>query len=423
MAKARPDRIRLTLWDDTSRSTPITLPARRMWPVGLVFAVFFLIFASAAGSVVAGMSVQKVRGVFDLLFWLFHAFWLLGWSVGVFVLGALTVLFLFYREGARIQDGRLVHVPQLGPLKIVCEYDLGRLSEIRMEPAKHEGKVRIRFDYGGGTNGLGDAMPRSEAEAIVATIRRAAGEASPGGSAARETRSAQAAAQRAQTVAEDAGAARQPIQVSADGARISAPIVALMTANVLPLVGVAAFGWNLADVMVLYWAESAVIALYTVLKICVVGKLAALAAVPFFVGHFGGFMAVHFLFVYGFFVRGFEAVSSEPAAIDGLLAIFVPLWPALLGFAVSHGASFVANFVRGGEYHGVSVSEVMAAPYKRIVVMHLTIIFGGWLVMAVKTPTAALVLLVLIKTCADLRAHAKEHAKLRLLSLQPCPVR
>ena len=420
MAKARPDRIRLTLWDDKSGSTPIALPARRTWPIGIVFAIFFAIFASAAGSVVAGMSAHTVRGVFDLMFWLFNAFWLLGWSVGVFILGALTLLFLFYRESARIQGGRLVHVPQLGPLKIVCEYELARVSDIRIEPAKHEDKVRIRFDYGGGTNGLGDAMPRSEAEKILATLRTAAGDAAP--RARREPRTADDLPP-AQNAPAEPRAARQPIAASPGDARIFAPAVALVAANVLPLIGVGAFGWSLADVMVLYWAESAVIAFYTVLKICIVGKLGALAAVPFFVGHFGGFMAVHFLFVYGFFVRGFEALSAEPSAVDGLLAIFVPLWPALLGFAVSHGASFVANFVRGGEYNGLTVSEVMAAPYKRIVVMHLTIIFGGWLVMAFGTPVAALVLLVLIKTGADLRAHTKEHSKFRLRPLQPCPAR
>src|SRR5687767_2511914 len=162
MAKARPERIRFTLRDDSGGSTPIALPARRMWPLGLVFALFFLMAASAAGTVVGGMSAHTVRGVFDLMFWLFHAFWLLGWSVGVLILGALALLFLFYRESARVERGHLVYVPQLGPVKVVCEYDLARISDVRNEPAKHADKVRIRFDYRGATTGLGDAMLPSE---------------------------------------------------------------------------------------------------------------------------------------------------------------------------------------------------------------------------------------------------------------------
>jgi hypothetical protein len=42
--------------------------------------------------------------------------------------------------------------------------------------------------------------------------------------------------------------------------------------------------------------------------------------------------------------------------------------------------------------------------------MHLTVIFGGWLVMLLKSALPALVLLVVLKTAADLRAHLKEHA-------------
>src|SRR5947207_8973953 len=88
--------------------------------------------------------------------------------------------------------------------------------------------------------------------------------------------------------------------------------LALIAANLVPLGGVLFFGWDLASVIILYWAESAVIGFYTALKIAVVGKFAALFAVPFFVGHFGGFMALHFLLIYNFFVRGLSPAAAEP---------------------------------------------------------------------------------------------------------------
>jgi hypothetical protein len=196
---------------------------------------------------------------------------------------------------------------------------------------------------------------------------------------------------------------------SATGARVSVSQLVLIAANVLPLVGVLLLSWNLSSVMVLYWAESAVIAFYTVLKMFVVGKWVAPFAGVFFVGHFGGFMAAHFLFVYSLFVRGVDAAGPEPAVRDALIGIFGPLWPALIALVVSHGVSFVANFLGEREYEGATVSELMVAPYKRIMVMHLTVILGGWLVIALKTPMAALVLLVVLKTAVDFRAHAREH--------------
>jgi hypothetical protein len=180
------------------------------------------------------------------------------------------------------------------------------------------------------------------------------------------------------------------------------------------------FGWNLSHVMVLYWAESAVIAFYTVLKMFVVGKWLAPFAGMFFVGHFGGFMAAHFFFVYGFFVRGVDASGPEPAVRDALLGIFGPLWPALIALVVSHGVSFAVNFLGQREYEGTTLSDLMLTPYRRIVVMHLTVIFGGWLVMLLETPMPALIMLVLLKTAADFRAHASERTA-TMNKLEPSP--
>ena len=51
----------------------------------------------------------------------------------------------------------------------------------------------------------------------------------------------------------------------------------------------------------------------------------------------------------------------------------------------------------------------MTAPYNRIMVMHLTLIFGGWIILLIGMPIGALVVLVLLKTAVDLQAHRKEH--------------
>jgi hypothetical protein len=415
MPLARPDRMRLTLHDEAAASTRLELPARRLWPIGLVVAVFFAVFAAIDWMQIAKISSHSVRGVSDLMFVLFEAFWVLGWSVGVIVLGALTVLLLCYRESARIRDGRLIHVPQLGPLRIVCEYDLSRLHNLRLDSSDRGNSVRIRFDYDGRSAGIGDWMPRSQAESLIESIT----------TSARQNAAKPFARNEADMLHEDApGIGTQPVELSPAGlrrsypadlkpgdSRMSASGLALIAANLLPLIGVLLFGWNISNVMVLYWAESAVIAAYTVVKMFVVGKWLAPLAVMFFIGHFGGFMAGHFLFVYGFFVRGVGTTGAEPAAREALLGIFVPLWPALAALVVSHGVSFFVNFMGNREYEGTTLSELMSAPYKRVVVMHLTVILGGMLVLVLKTPLLALVVLVLLKTLADWRAHASEHTQ------------
>jgi hypothetical protein len=78
----------------------------------------------------------------------------------------------------------------------------------------------------------------------------------------------------------------------------------------------------------------------------------------------------------------------------------------------SHGFSFFHNYLGGGEYQRVFLPQLMFRPYGRIVVLHLTVLLGGFLVMALGAPVAAIVLLVGLKTAIDLGAHLRERVKL-----------
>jgi hypothetical protein len=398
MAKTWPKHIRFALRNNATGATPLELPKRRMWPAGIVLGVFFAAFAAAEAAMIVKASSHQVRGVFDLMMFLFDVFWILGWSIGVLILGGLTVLFLLYREAAWLQGRHLVHVPQLGPLKIICRYELEGIRNLRIEPTKSGDAARIRFDYDGRTSKIGDSMPRDRAAALVEQIQRAGVDT--------ESVDPPDSKPIASALSEPARKPARPRPTRDD----TASRVALIAANLLPLAGVLLFGWNLAAVMVLYWAESAVIGFYTMLKLCVVGKLGAVFGVPFFLGHFGGFMAAHFAFVYGLFIHGGGTALPDVGAFAELREIFLPLWPALVGLLVSHGISFFVNFIGEREHEAHSMSELMSVPYKRLVVMHVTVILGGWIVLALGTPSPALLVLIAMKIFVDLRAHRREHA-------------
>jgi len=66
------------------------------------------------------------------------------------------------------------------------------------------------------------------------------------------------------------------------------------------------------------------------------------------------------------------------------------------------------NFLGRREHRGLTLAGLMAAPYKRVMVMQFTLIFGGWVVMLLHDPRAALVLLVLLKIGTDFYAHRRE---------------
>ena len=185
--------------------------------------------------------------------------------------------------------------------------------------------------------------------------------------------------------------------------------LALIAANLVPVAGVLLYGWELAAIMVLFWAESAVIGFYTVLKMAIVGKWAALFPVPFFIAHYGAFMTVHFLFLYEMFVRGPVSGKPEPGAWEVLAGLLVPLLPALTALFISHGISFAVNFIARREFEGETVSALMGVPYRRIMMMQVTIIFGGWILMALHTPTPALLLLIVLKLATDMYSHSREH--------------
>jgi hypothetical protein len=174
------------------------------------------------------------------------------------------------------------------------------------------------------------------------------------------------------------------------------PLVALIAANLVPLVGVVAFGWDLGLILLLFWGESVIVFAFSILKMARAAGLAAFALVPFFLVHAGMFMGGHLVFLLALFV-------GDPRPLLSQLAL------PLAVLALSHGVSFVVNALRGGE-RLAKATDAMSGFYARIVVMHLAIIFGGFAVMALGSPAWALALLVVLKIGVDAAAHVRERA-------------
>src|SRR5207237_480354 len=113
--------------------------------------------------------------------------------------------------------------------------------------------------------------------------------------------------------------------------------------NLVSLACVLFIHWDLPSFMLLFCAESAIIGFYTVLKIAVIGKWLALAAAPFFAAHFRGFMVMHFLFIYEFFVRGIHATGPQPLVAEALRGVVAPLWPSLAPLFSSHQSAVIGR--------------------------------------------------------------------------------
>src|SRR4030095_1839255 len=93
---------------------------------------------------------------------------------------------------------------------------------------------------------------------------------------------------------------------------------------------------------------------------------------------------------------------------DLIRALFRRTWSAGIGLVVSHGISFVVNFLGNGEYRHTTVNEQIAAPWKRVLIMHATTLVGAWSVMLFDAPVGALVMLAVLKIVVDLHGHLRE---------------
>lgn len=389
--------IRFSLWNNSTGGTRLILPRRKnMIAPAVIVGGMFVAFAAILVSQASKLDLQHMGTVFQMMSSLFELFWLIGWSVGVMVLGLLTLFLLFARETAWLDGGKLHHAIHIGPVGGVVAYDLAILQNLEVEPDDRSGQAYLRFDCGGRRRTLGDLMPRIVAEQNANTLRAAMGPVAMKPDADIST-----------TKLTQPPEIIPPIDVTQRKRPLTSTLT-LVAANMLPLLGVLYGGWTLSDVLVLFWAESAVIGFYTLLKIAVVAKWWAIFPGLFFTGHFGGFMAIHFLFLYEIFLRGFHATTPEPGALEAIMPLFTELRPALLALFVSHGVSFALNFIGQREYQGAKVQDVMRAPYPRIVVMQFTIILGGFVATVMSDPLPVLVLLIALKIMADLKAHNAE---------------
>ena len=193
-------------------------------------------------------------------------------------------------------------------------------------------------------------------------------------------------------------------------------LLALGLANALPIAGVLLLGWKVFPLVLLYWLENVVVGGFNVGKLLLaqpqepaypVGKL---FLIPFFIFHFGMFTLLHGVFVFALFgaktLPRFDSLAELPAAIRAY-----HLGWGVLALVVSHGLSFYWNYFENGEYRRASLPILMMQPYARLVVLHLAVLFGGWIVLTLGSPLLALLVLVALKTAADVRAHQAERHK------------
>lgn len=211
-------------------------------------------------------------------------------------------------------------------------------------------------------------------------------------------------------------------------------LIGLVVANLLPLVLCLTLGWNIGSLVVFYWCENIVVGLFAILRIFMaqpdvpgkrvkgrssqVGKVAErIFIAAFFTVHFFGFCFVHVIFLMIALSLGAEngmqdvgnSLFEENFLVSISKAIPAGGFLSIMALIVSHGISFYRNYVLSGEYLTATTSDEMFRPYKRIVMLHVCIIAGIFLVAIFGSPKILVILFVLAKTGLDAIVHSFSH--------------
>jgi hypothetical protein len=210
----------------------------------------------------------------------------------------------------------------------------------------------------------------------------------------------------------------------------SASAITLIIANLIPVMGVLFFGWDLFSIMLLYWFETAIIGFFIILKLIVsaflnnntlkiknktlagpASKIMVFFIIIFLMFHSSGFMFGHIIFIFVLF-GPHNLLLSQPfsvTTINFILGILGKVFIGALMLFFSHGYSFFHNFIERKEYNSTNTGSTIGFLYGRIILMHIVLIASGLFVGLLGAPVIGLIMLVVIKTIVDTIAHIKQH--------------
>jgi len=187
----------------------------------------------------------------------------------------------------------------------------------------------------------------------------------------------------------------------------------LVIANLIAIALALLEGWDLDELMLIYWAQSVIIGIFSFRRmldlkefsvegmrqngrVMQANEATKKSTAWFFAVHYG-----FFHFIYLMFLLGNERLIFGGSWFFLLLCVAV--------FFFNHRYSFQIHRERDAR-RKPNIGTIMFFPYLRIIPMHLTIIIGGAMGHA---STAALLLFLILKTFADVVMHKIEHSAWR----------
>ena len=289
----------------TSDDYYLSLPFGRSLPAILISAAFLAVFSFplfAMGELFGGSGDESL---FSLISILFSLFWMLGWSTGVLVLLLVFLCLSFGKESLHVAQNKLTIRFGIPGIALSATYDEKLIRNFHYRDREIAGGKKwrgthIAFDYGGENISFGSNIGASEAPRIISRLNTMF-PMHGAGPVELDTSGAEPSEIENKKDSESEQPSIVPIGNAKPVRWNSLSSMTLVLANLIPLFGVWLAGWDITQIMLLFWAESAIIGYYNLCKMWKVGRWSLLFYGPFFAGHYGAFMAVHLLFIYALF--------------------------------------------------------------------------------------------------------------------------
>ena len=212
-------------------------------------------------------------------------------------------------------------------------------------------------------------------------------------------------------------------------------LAALITANLFSALHALNSGWGYHQALLIFWFEALIIGGYNVLRllvVCLFGAqpfaawlsrtvsvsagdriLGTVIGTGFFVVKFGAFALATGLWIVAL-PAYFDAPGSRPAdrVTEALSDASTGLGIAIGALVVSHGVSFVLNFLWKREFATQTVVGLVFWPYVRMALV-LAVVIGGMFYVnlnpGLEAAPTMVALFFLVKTTVDAVTHVWEH--------------
>tara|TARA_B100000242_G_scaffold142794_1_gene101612 strand:- start:14869 stop:15546 length:678 start_codon:yes stop_codon:yes gene_type:complete len=194
-------------------------------------------------------------------------------------------------------------------------------------------------------------------------------------------------------------------------------LIAVTIGNLTPAVGVLFYDWSLFDIFYLYWAENILIGAFTAIRMAMsaaswgfVMLIGTLFKIAFFCVHYGMFCFGHGMILFELFYEGPVDIGKNEAYLlayifDHNQAGFGIAMAGILMIVITEGIKNIIADRRDARLP----QTIMFSPYGRIVILHVTIIFGGLGAQSLGAPIWALALLIALKTGYDMLVVTDKH--------------